>query len=595
MEPKILRINMNDLSCNFETIPSKYKNAGGRGLTSRIVADEVPPKSDPFGPENKIVIAPGILSGTSAPSSGRLSVGGKSPLTGGIKESNAGGITSRKLARLGVRAVIIEGQPDSSGDWYNIFIEKDNAEIVPANEFANMGLYELIDKLWKKYPNEPGLVGCGIAGQLQSKNAGIFGNNPENTDPGRYAGRGGLGGVLGSKKVIAIITDDSKGEVPKAANPEMFREGRKKLVSALQEHPITGGKAGTDEGALKNYGTNVLQNILNEAGALPHKNFREGYWEHAKDVSGEALHEIVDQLNEKIGEDKNEGMYGHACHPGCIIKCSNAMPDPETGELIVSPLEYETAWAIGTNCAIKNITHLAKLNRMCNDLGLDTIETGCTLAVAMDAGEIPWGDGEAAIEYLKKCYDTDDPDRKLIMSGTEALGKELGVDRIPTVKGQSLPAYDPRAIKGIGVTYATTVMGADHTAGYTIAPEILGVGGEVDPRKLEKAELSQAFQATTAYIDQSGYCLFIAFAILDIEEGMEGLHDTVAGFLGLDEYDITEEGKKILRIERQFNLDAGFTKEDDRLPEFFSKYKLPPHDVTFDVPNEELDAVWNKL
>ncbi|MBY9001238.1 MAG: aldehyde ferredoxin oxidoreductase C-terminal domain-containing protein, partial [Candidatus Heimdallarchaeota archaeon] len=349
-----------------------------------------------------------------------------------------------------------------------------------------------------------------------------------------------------------------------------------------------------DKGALKNYGTNVLQNIINEAGALPTKNFRTGYFEGAKNISGEAVHALVDETNKKFG-DKAEGKYGHPCHPGCIIQCSNVVPDKETGKAIVSPLEYETAWALGTNCTIDNLEHVAKLNRICNDLGLDTIEAGNTLAMAMDSGKIPWGDGEVAIKFLKKCYDPSDEDGKVFMQGTKFAADTWGVDRVPVVKNQALPAYDPRAIRGIGVTYATTAMGADHTAGYTIAPEILGSAGGDDPRGLKKADLSRAFQATTAYIDQSGYCVFIAFAILDIAEGMEGLEETVAGFLGKDSYDITEVGTKIIKIEREFNKKAGFTNEDDRLPQFFKDEKLPPHNVTFDVTDEELDAVYQNI
>ena len=592
MKKQILRVNVSEMECKFEEIPEKYKFLGGRGLTSAIVNDEVDPTTDPLGSGNKIVFAPGILSGTSAPSSGRLSVGGKSPLTGTIKEANAGGLTATRLARLGIKAVIIEGEPKHD-DWYHLYISKDKTELIKANEYVDMGLYELIDKIWEKYPKS-GICGAGIAGQRLFRNGGIFGNNPENTDPGRYAGRGGLGAVLGSKRIIAIITDDTGGERPMPLNEELFNKGCTKMVDALKEHAITGGKAGTDEGALKNYGTNVLQNIINEAGALPTKNFRTGFFEGAKNISGEALHELVDETNEKFG-DKAEGDYGHACHPGCIIRCSNSVPDKETGKLIVSPLEYESAWALGTNCTIGNLEHVAKLNRLCNDLGLDTIEAGNTLAIAMDAGKIPWGDGEVAINFMKKCYDANDEDGKIFMQGAKVAGKTWGVDRIPVVKGQALPAYDPRPIRGIGVTYATSTMGADHTAGYTIAPEILGSAGGAEPRDLEKAELSRAFQSTTAYIDQSGYCLFIAFAILDIEKGMEGLEETVAGFLGLNEYNITEVGEKILKTERKFNKEAGFTKEDDRLPKFFYEEKLPPHDVTFDVTDEELDAVFEQM
>ena len=594
MSGKLIRVDVSTKKITSLDLPEKYALLGGRGLTSAIIADEVPPKCDPLGSENKVVFAPGILTGTSAPSSGRLSVGGKSPLTGGIKEANAGGLSAQKLAKLGIKALIIEGKPQDE-NWYFLYLTKDEIKFVEANEYANMGLYELIARLWDKYPNKPGLMGCGIAGQRLLKNAGIFGNNPENTDPGRYAGRGGLGAVLGSKKIIAIITDDTGGERPTPVNKELFDQGRKKVLDALVNHAITGGKAGTDQGGLKNFGTNILQNIINEAGALPTKNFSTGYFEGAKNISGEALHELVDNLDKKLGKEKNQGRYGHGCHPGCVIQCSNAVPDKDTGELIVSPLEYESAWALGSNCMIGDLQQVAKLNRICNDVGLDTIEAGCTLAVAMDAGKLPWGDGEAAIKYMERCYDPNDEEGQLFMLGTKAVGEKYGVKHIPVVKGQSLPAYDPRPIRGIGVTYATTTMGADHTAGYTIAPEILGSAGGADPRDLKKIDLSRAFQATTAYIDQAGYCVFIAFAILDVEAGMQGLEESVAGFLGLEKYDIVEVGKKILKQEREFNLGAGFTKEDDRLPDFFINEPLEPHNVTFDVTNEELDSFWEEM
>lgn len=580
---------MTDLSHKFEDLPDKYKTFGGRALTSNIVHDEVNPTCHPLGPNNKFIVAPGLLAGTTAPSSGRLSVGGKSPLTGGIKEANAGGLTGRKLARLGIKAVIIEGQPKAKDKWFNILISKNKCDIVEANEFAGMGLYELITKVWDKYPSKPGIMGCGIAGQKLMKAAGVFGNNPENTDPGRYAGRGGLGAVLGSKRIIAIITDDSEGEKPEVVNQDLFDQGRKKLREALDEHGVTGilEKDGKPYGGLKNYGTNVLQNILNEAGGLPVRNWTKGRWDGAAKISGEAVHELVDKVKAKFPD--SPAAYAHACHPGCVMKCSNIVPYEDTGKLHVSPLEYESAWALGSNTEIDSLYHVAELNRICNDLGIDTIEAGNILAVAMDGGIINFGDGEAACNLLKK-VGTDDPMGQLLGLGAKGLGDAIGVTRVAQVKGQSLPAYDPRPIKGIGVTYATGTQGGDHTQGYTIAPEILGIGGKADPRNVTKAELSRAFQATTAYIDSTGYCLFIAFAILDIASGNEGMVESINGFLGTD-IDIIKYGIAVLKKEREFNKKAGMTNVHDRLPEFFRLEPVPPHNVVFDVPDEELDKV----
>lgn len=594
MSPKILRIDMKNLTSKWEDLQEKHATLAGRAFTSTIISEEVDPMCHPLGAQNKFVVSPGLLAGTVAPSSGRLSVGGKSPLTDGIKEANAGGLTATKLGRLGIRGVIIENQPDpATENWYSIIISKDKCEIKETNQYAGRGLYELIDQIWKDYPTKPGIIGCGIAGQRLSPGAGVFGNNIENTDPGRYAGRGGLGAVLGSKRIVSIITDDSAGSKPEMKDEKRFKNGAKALTVALNAHPVTGklkDEDGNTYGGLKNYGTNVLMNVINESGGLPTKNFTSGRFEHAAKISGEAVHELVDQTKEKFGEAA-EGKYGHPCHPGCVMACSNVVPYADTGKAHVAPLEYESAWSLGANCGISELHDVAELNRICNDCGLDTIEAGNTIAMFMEGGIIDLGDGKAAIELMKEIYDKKSVTGRLLSSGALVTGRALGVSRIPVVKGQSLPAYDPRAIRGIGVTYSTSTMGADHTAGYTIAAEILGVKGEVaDPRDVKKSDLSRNFQATTAYIDSMGYCVFIAFCILDDDSGMAGMVDTVNGFLG-QEIDIGKYGSEVLAKECAFNRAAGFTKEDDRLPEFFYKEPLPPHNVTFDVEDEELDSV----
>ncbi|RDE14821.1 MAG: aldehyde ferredoxin oxidoreductase [Candidatus Thorarchaeota archaeon] len=591
---KILRINMSDLSHKWESVPKDYETLAGRAFTSAVVNREVDPTCHPLREYNKFVISPGLLAGTQAPSSGRMSVGGKSPLTGGIKEANAGGLTGERLARIGVRGIIIEGAPPKdSKDWYSVVVRKDACEIVKTNDYAGKGLYELIGKIWKDYPVKPGIIGCGMAGQRLLKGAGVFGNNPENADPGRYAGRGGLGAVLGSKRVVAVISDATGGKAPEPKEKERFDKGQKALREALDKHAVTGkltNAEGKPFGGLKNYGTNVLQNILNEAGGLPARGFSSGRSDTAAKISGEAVHELVDKTKKKFG-DAAEGKYAHACHTGCVIRCSNVVPYENTGKLHVSPLEYESAWALGTNLGIGVLHDVAELNRLCNDIGLDTIETGNTLAMLMEGGLLKYGDGPGAIKALKEAYEPASPLGRLVSSGAKTAGEVLGVTRIPVVKGQALPAYDPRPIRGIGVTYATTPMGADHTAGYTIAAEILGIKGTVtDPRALNKAELSKAFQASTAYIDSTGYCLFIAFCVLDNDAGFKGMTDSVSAFLG-KEIDVTQYGLAILKNERDFNKKAGFTEKDDRLPEFFRTEKLPPHNVTFDVTDAELDAV----
>ena len=577
---KILRVNMTDLTAKFEDVPEKYKNMGGRWLTSSIVCDEVPPTCHPLGPNNKVVLAPGIVTGTAAPTSSRISVGGKSPLTGTIKETNSGAKFSRQIARLGIKAIIIEGQPKEEGKFWTLEVNKDGAKLVPTPaEWLGKGLYEVVPSLYEKYGDKVGLMAIGVVGEMKMAMAGVCFNDLKGR-PSRYAGRGGMGAVLGSKGLKFIVADDTGAPGVEIANKELFEIGRKKLTEALRTHDITKPK-----GALNTYGTAVLVNIINEAGALPTRNFSSGRFEGAAKIAGEA---IFEGNKERLGKE----LYNHACSPGCIIQCSNTWHRPD-GTEHTSCIEYETDWAFGANCGIDDLDIIAELNQLCNDYGLDTIETGGTIAVAMEAGLAEFGDGKRAIELLHEIGKGTTLGR-ILGNGAAVAGKVFGVVRVPHVKGQNMPAYEPRAIKGIGVTYATSTMGADHTSGYTICPEILSVGGKADPFAVDKGELSRNFQAATAFIDSTGHCLFIAFAILDIAEGFEGVVEECNGVLGtswtMD--DVNRIGLEILKKERAFNEAAGFTKVHDRLPEFMKYEKLPPHNVVWDVPDEVLDSVY---
>ncbi len=584
---KILRINMSDRTYQFEEVPEKYRYMGGRGLTSNIVYDEVNPTVHPLGPNNKIVFAPGIVTGTAASTSGRISVGAKSPLTGGIKESNAGSSWSQDLARMGIKAIIVEGY--QQGDQYWIIHMKWDKEkgapaidFLPADEYIGKGLYEVFPKLYERFGKHISISGIGIAGERRYLNSGVVFNDIDGR-PSRYSGRGGLGGVLGSKGVKFIILDRTGAPRVPLADPALFEKGRKKLVDALRNHPVT--KPG---GGLNTLGTAILVNIINEVGGLPTRNFSAGRFEGAANISGEMMAQYV--------KERGGGRMGHPCHPGCIIQCSNIIPNPDGTEL-VSVIEYETTWAFGANCGIDNLDTVGKLTWMTNDFGMDTIEMGGAIAVAMEAGLAKFGDGKRALELMEE-VGKGTPLGRILGNGAATTGKVFGVVRVPGVKGQNMPAYEPRAIKGIGVTYATSTMGADHTAGYTIAPEALSSGGQADPLAVEgKADLSRAFQEATAFIDSTGHCLFIAFAILDIPSGFEGVMEECNGVLGTNwtTDDATRIGADILKVERKFNEGAGFNEADDRLPEFMYYEKLPPHNVTFDVPDEDLDAVFAKM
>lgn len=579
MVGKILRINMRELTVRYEDLPDKYLLLGGRALTSALVADEVPPGAHALGENNKLVIAPGLLSGTTAPCSGRLSVGAKSPLTGTIKESNAGGITAQKVACLGIRAIVVEGRPAGEG-FHLLVVGEDEAKLVPAGDLTGMGCYQLNEELWKRYGTKSGVISAGPAGEMRMVVAGVSTNDGEG-HPGRYAGRGGLGAVMGSKGLKAIVVRTDKAfEVP-VKNREAFKEAARKFAKAIAEHPVTNA-------ALPAYGTAVLINILNEAGGLPTRNFSDGRFEAAALCSGEALAETVQKRGGK-------GRTGHVCHPGCLIRCSNIFAD-EKGEAVCAPVEYESAWALGPNCGISNLDHIAVLNRLCNDVGLDTIETGVTLGVLMEAGVLAFGDGEAAIDLLDREVRNGTPLGRILGGGAEAAGKLFGLTRVPTVKGQGMPAYDPRAVKGIGVTYATSTMGADHTAGYSVASNILKVGGFVDPLSpAGQVDLSRNLQIATAAVDATGLCLFTAFPLLDLDYALPSVVDMLNAQYGvnLTVDDVVDYGKEILKTERAFNRAAGFTEAHNRLPEFMRHEKLAPHGVTFDVPDEKLDEVFN--
>jgi aldehyde:ferredoxin oxidoreductase len=582
----ILRINMSDRTYQLEDVPEAYKVLGGRGVSSTMVYDEVPPTCHPLGPNNKVIFAPGVVAGTAAATSARISVGAKSPLTGTIKESNAGSGWGPDLAKMRIKALVVEGQPKEKGKFWMVRLSWDGdrpkVEFMPADEYAGQDLYEVFPKVFERF-GKVHIAGIGVAGEFTYGNSGIVFDDLKGR-PSRLSGRGGLGAVLGGKGLKFIVLDAKGAPGVEIADQATFDQGRKKLTDALRTHDLTKPKGG-----LNTYGTAVLINIMNEAGGLPTRNFSSGRFEGAAEIAGEA---IFDGNKERLGKE----IYNHACSPGCIIQCSNTLYAADGSE-IASCVEYESDWSLGANCGIDSLDDIGELVRLCNGYGLDTIETGTTLAVAMEAGLAEFGDAKKAIELVHE-IGKGTPLGRILGGGTNTTAQVYGVVHNPTVKGQSMPAYEPRAVKGIGVTYATSTMGADHTAGYTIAPEIASVGGSVDALSPEgKADLSRAFQATTAFIDSTGHCLFIAFAILDIASGYEGMVEEVNGVLGTSYTtdDVVALGSEILRKERAFNEAAGFGPAHDRLPEFMKLEPLPPHNQVFDVPDEELDAVYGEL
>jgi len=574
MADKIYRVNMTDLSTSIEDVPADWAGHGGRGLTSTIVAAEVPPTCHPLGSKNKLIFAPGLLSGTAASNSGRISAGAKSPLTGTIKESNSGGSSAQKLAKIGCKALIIEGQPQD-GCWYSLTLKPGEVTISKEDDLVGKGNFAVVESVEKRFSDKIGVISIGQAGEMLMTGANISVKDPDSHL--RSLGRGGLGAVMGSKKIkfIALDAGDAKVEI---ADLNAFRAANKVFSKALVSHPVSQ--------ALGTYGTNVLVNIINEAGGFPTKNFSAGQFEGHEQISGETMHDLI---VERGGKPK------HGCHSGCVIQCSQIYNDLK-GKYKTSGFEYESIWAVGADCTVDNLDQIAEMDHLMDDIGIDTIETAVAFGVAMQGGVLEFGDAGEMIRILKEEIAQGTALGRVIGNGAGSVGRTYGVTQVPVVKNQAIPAYDPRAIKGIGITYATSTQGADHTMGYTIATEILGAGGTADPLSKEgQIELSRSLQIATAAIDSTGMCLFIAFAALDDSTCLPALIDMINARFGisLTADDVTNLGMSILKTEHAFNLAAGFTNLDDRLPEFFETNPVPPHNAVWDFTGDEIDTFWN--
>jgi len=576
----ILYVDMSTLSMERKPLPEKWSRYGGRALTDAIVYDMVPPMANALGAENVLVFSPGLFGGTTAPNGGRLSVGAKSPLTSGIKESNSGGQAAHALAKIGLSAVVVTGKPADPLARFMLTIEADGStKLSRVDEWTGMGNYEVADAIKAIRPADDhfATITNGPAGEAGLKAAGIAVSDMKGL-PNRFAGRGGLGAVMGSKGLKAIVVSDKGLKGVEHADKEAFNAAMKRFSTALTTHPVSGV-------GLPTYGTNVLMNILNEAGGLPTRNFSSGQFEDVEGVSGEKQREVTLERG---------GNVKHGCHTGCVIECSRYWVDKD-GAYVTKGPEYETAWAFGTDCGISDMDTVATLDRLCGDYGLDTIEMGGTMAVYMDSGAIAFGDGPAAIKALRSIFNGGQPGM-VLGHGAEATGKAFGVEHIPVVKHQSMPAYEPRAVQGIGVTYATTPMGADHTAGYTITANILGVGGTVDPLKTTgQAELSKNLQIATAMLDAMGLCIFVAFPVLDIPDAFVAIFDMATAHTGQkwDTDELMKLGRETLTFERLFNEGAGFTAADDRLPVWMKTVPLPPHNTVFEVSDADLDSVFD--
>jgi aldehyde:ferredoxin oxidoreductase len=563
----IWRVNMRTRTFTRQPVPASWQPLGGRGLLARILIDEVPGMCDPLGPRNKLIFATGLMVGHMISSTDRISIGAKSPLTLGVKEANAGGRTGLQLTHLGIKALIIEDAPSEPGLWY-LHLSAEGVKFERADELAGLGVFEVAPPLLKRYGDKVAIALIGPAGEMGLLAAGIQ-NLDKDRQPTRIAARGGLGALMGAKGLKAIVIDGASGAKPPIKDLPAFRAAQKAYNQQLMAHPQTT--------IYSDYGTAAMTRMCNSFGALPTRNFSAGQFAAAENVSGELMRENMLQRG-------GDCEVSHACMAGCTIRSSNVYGGPD-GKYLVSPLEYETIGLMGPNLGIGDLDTIARLNYEVNDLGLDTIEMGCTLGVAAEAGLMQWGDGERAMELINEVR-RGAPLGRILGSGVANAGKILGVRRIPAVKGQALSSYDPRAIKGTGVTYATSPQGGDHTCGLTIRAKV----DHLDPKG--QAAISRTSQINMAGYDSLGACIFAGFGY---STNLQVIADLLNARYGWQtQADILQViGRETLTLEREFNRLAGFTKEDDRLPEWMTTEPLPPFNPVFDVPEEDLDTIYD--
>jgi aldehyde:ferredoxin oxidoreductase len=561
---KILRVNSSSLETRFEDLPQEWKILGGRGLSAKILTSEIPPDTNPLGPQSKLIIALGPLAGTLAPSCGRISVGGKSPLTSGIKEANAGGPVGQDLDKLGIRAIVLEGTPKED-KLYVLSINKDGALLKDGEAYRGMKTYALAETLRKEYHDKISVISIGPIGERKSK-ASTVTLTDKDGHCSRHAARGGLGGVMRAKGLKAIVIDDQGAPPIVYADRKAFQEALKNWPEVLKKDPSLTG--------MSKYGTPGVIVPLRGLGSMPSKNYSSEPTEGFEALAGPSL--------DKINQERKGRMDG--CMPGCLVRCSVVYNEPD-GKHLTSSYEYETLALMGTNLGIADPDAVARFDRICDELGIDTIELGSAMGVAASAGKMEMGNVASALALLDE-VEKGTAFGRILADGVVATAKSLGITRIPAFKGQAIPAHDPRVTKATGVTYHTSPMGADHTA---------GVNYENPMAKEGQVERSLKAQIMNATLDSLGYCILAVPA--DKKILINFLKDLINARFGLKvtEDDLIKIGRETLRDELAFNEKAGFIKANEAAPEFVRTEPLAPTQSVFDVSQEELEGIWKQL
>lgn len=557
----VLRVDMRRVEARHEQAPAEYAHIGGRALTASVIQREIPPHCHPLSDENKLIVAPGLLAGTPATTSGRTSFGAKSPLTRGTKEANVGGRLGHKLARLGIAAVIVEGAPPAD-QLYVLHIDKNGVRFADAHSLRGKGNYDL-HRLLVPAGKSTCAVTVGPAGEYRLASASIAVTDPEGR-PTRHAARGGLGAVMAAKGLKAIVVDDAGIErLPPSAAKEDFRGRATAFAKTVLEDPRTANMSA--------YGTAGVIKFVNRDAvqSMPTRNHRRGTFAGAERLSGQRIAELASARGSKM----------LPCMAGCVIKCAILFNDA-AGQHLTTALEFETLALLGSNLEIDDLEAIAQMDRLCDDIGLDTIETGNAFGVAMEAGVLKWGDWKGAVAMLEEIRAGSHIGR-ILGSGTETVARVFGIARVPTVKGQGLPAWEPRTLRGMGVTYASSPQGADHTAGLVTARNAS------DDTLLKQSRYEQLAMAA---VDSVGLCQFS-------NPTPEDMANLVNAHLGLrwTAQDVLDLGRRTIRTEIQFNRAAGLDQADDRLPAFLhtEPLDLPDGPRVFDMSYDAIDRLWD--
>jgi len=543
---RLIYVDMTNQSVELKPFPDEWKYLGGRGLSAKILLQDCDPTCDPLGADNVLVMAPGVMSGTTAPTSGRISIGGKSPLTGGIKEANAGGNPGQHLMKLGFRAIVVTGQPADPEKRYGVEVTEDGVKVVEADEYKGLWNYACCEKLLAQHAKTASAISIGPAGEMKLTGASVACTDQDKERrPARHAARGGLGAVMGSKGLKWVMIDPGKARPRQAAQSKEFNALNKRYSKDYLDGP-----------QMFKTGTSSVVPVANMLNTFVYKNRTEGQSPDVEQLDGAR---IVESFETRGGEM-------HNCMTGCIVSCSNIVHDAD-GNYKTSALEFETLTLLGANCAVDSWEKVADLDRLCDEVGLDTIETGAAIAVLMDAGELAWGDHPAMCKLLENIASEQG---QVVGNGADAAGKKTGHHRVPTVKGQSIPAWDPRPLKATGVTYATSPMGADHTAGLIVNP---GMAPD------EFAQASQEAQLVNCVCDSSGFCQFLQPTLDDIREYYSVMYGE-----SVSREQIADLGWQCLVDEWEFNEKAGFTVGDDDLPKCMKEDGVGPGGaMKFDV------------